>query len=175
MYERWTQYRDTNYSVCEWGRVRNNKTQRELALSKNKQGFLYVKIIINGHEYIRSVAVMVAETYHGEAQPPFNSIIHLDNDRQNCSAENLKWRPRGYALQYHRQFDDGNRFIEICAPFIELTEKRTQAFENFAQAGKTFGVLDRAIKYNLLANQLQHSQHLELLPVPITKHKFVYL
>jgi hypothetical protein len=47
----------------------------------------------------------VAEAFLTDPYPDhFNSVIHLNGDRQDCRVQNLARRPRTFAIRYHRQF-----------------------------------------------------------------------
>jgi hypothetical protein len=71
----------------------------------NKEGITYVGLIADGVQQKRTIAHLVAKAF---LDPPpnsgFDSVIHLDGDRFNFSADNLMWRPRWFAMRFHRQF-----------------------------------------------------------------------
>jgi hypothetical protein len=93
-----------DYAVNTLGEVHNIKTGMPRRTSINQQGIVKISLY-RGRELItRSVAVMVAEAFCDGYTDLFNTPIHLDGDRVNCRADNLMWRPRWYAVQYHRQF-----------------------------------------------------------------------
>lgn len=66
---------------------------------------------------MRSVAVLVAEAFLPRPRDPElnNAVIHRDGNRHNVRAKNLMWRPRGYAIRYHQQFDY-YRFHRMLTP-----------------------------------------------------------
>lgn len=93
-----------DYAVSNLGEVHNIKTGMPRKTSINQQGIVKISLY-QGRELItRSVAVLVAEAFCGGQTDLFNTPIHLDGDRENCRADNLMWRPRWFAVRYHRQF-----------------------------------------------------------------------
>lgn len=105
MRERWHELEEfPDYAISELGEVHNIKTGMPRRTSINQQGIVKISLY-HGRELItRSVAVMVAEAFCEGQTEFFNTPIHLDGDRENCRADNLMWRPRWFAVQYHRQF-----------------------------------------------------------------------
>lgn len=106
MRERWYELDEfPDYAVSDLGSVHNIKTGMPRKTSINQQGIVKITLY-QGRELItRSVAVMVAEAFVEGKSEFFNTPIHLDGDRENCTADNLMWRPRWFAVQYHRQFE----------------------------------------------------------------------
>lgn len=106
MRERWHELEEfPDYAVSDLGHVHNIKTGMPRKTSINQQGIVKISLY-QGRELItRSVAVMVAEAFCEGKTSFFNTPIHLDGDRENCRADNLMWRPRWFAVQYHRQFE----------------------------------------------------------------------
>ena len=94
-----------NILVNPFGQFYNTRTERSIATSK-ASGHLKVNLAsVDGGYKTRGVARIVAEVFN---EPPpnerFDTIIHLDGDVSNCFAGNLMWRPRWYAIKFHKQF-----------------------------------------------------------------------
>lgn len=129
------------YSVSRYGNIRNDDTGRVLVLTRNQHGIIQVGLMRHGIQYKRSVAVLVA---HAFLDPPaleaFDTPIHLDGDKSNCNYGNLMWRPRWFAVKYHRQFD-----LDPVIPHrvIELTSK--MKFRTSRRAATLFGILEEEI------------------------------
>lgn len=110
-----------DYAVSELGDITNIKTGQPRKLSVNQQGIPKISLYSEDGKLItRSVARLIAEAF---VQRPdaeaFDTPIHLDGDQRNCRADNLVWRPRWFAIKYHKQF----RMPEFHAArgtFIEL-------------------------------------------------------
>jgi len=130
------------YSVSYFGSVRNDDTGRSMALTKNQHGIVQVGLMRNGVQYKRGVALLVAKAF---LPPPissvFNTPINLDGDRSNNHIENLMWRPRWFAIFYHRQFYNGKRGFR--EPVIDV--KTNEWFPNSWEAAIKYGLLDREI------------------------------
>lgn len=93
------------YSVSTTGLVRNDETGRVLTRLVNRQGITYVGITKGGSQRNRSVPRLVAEAFLPLPRyKTFDTPINLDGDRLNNHVDNLMWRPRWFAMRYHRQF-----------------------------------------------------------------------
>lgn len=135
-------YEFPGYSVSNMGRVRNDDSDRIMTMLRNQYGITHVSLMRNRKQYKRSVAVLVANaflpTYESEA---FDTPVHLNGDRSDCRAENLIWRPRWFAVKYHRQFL--NNRVSIRMTLVD--EKTGDEFRNSMVAATTFGLLDSDI------------------------------
>lgn len=130
------------YSVSHDGRVRNDKRDRVLAITKNQLGIFQVGLTRGKKQYKRGVALLVAQAYLD--LPPseaFNTPINLDGDRSNCAADNLMWRPRWFAISYHKQFFNGK--LGFNEPVMEIHTK--EWFPTSWDAAIKYGLLDREI------------------------------
>lgn len=136
MPEIWMPIRDfPKYLISPEGLVKNKQRRMLVKTRQNAQGIVMVNLMGDGRRHTRSVALLVAQTYLSPPRnPSYNSIIFLDGDRSNCSALNLMWRPRWYAVRYHKMFEREPMNISVM---IEDT-------------GETFGTLREAcMKYGL--------------------------
>lgn len=130
------------YSVSSEGRVMNNNTGRVLALQMNQHGVVNAGLMKNGIQHKRSVALLVATAFLPPASSKaFNTPINLDGDKTNNAVENLMWRPRWFAREYHRQFP-------IRKPALRSTLRDTktgEVYENSADAAVRNGLLDKEV------------------------------
>ena len=135
------------YSVSNDGYVVNNATGRILSNSTVQYNMRTVAFSIGGEQHRRSVAVLVARAFLPE--PPrddFNTIIHLDGDRANCRSDNLAWRPRWFAINYHmerhkkpyRNFHEDIRIVETW-----------EVFDTLSEPAMKYGLLERDIHRSL--------------------------
>lgn len=103
---RWAKIPDfPDYSVSDEGWVRNDDTGRILVITLNSHGVAQVGLMRHGQQYKRGVARLVATAHlDPSAIDTFDTPINLDGDRTNNNVYNLMWRPRWFAVKYHRQF-----------------------------------------------------------------------
>lgn len=127
------------YSVSSLGRVMKNATGRDMAQSKNNTG--HMKVAMLDHENVRrtvEVSRLVAFAFVDGYSNVFNAPIYLDGNKEHTFADNLAWRPRWFAVKYHRQFR--NTAFHISAPIVETTTR--QRFRDSLEAVKACGVLE---------------------------------
>lgn len=137
----------TDYAVSDQGRVVNENTGRFMTLSRNQQGYRIVFLRQSNKQYTRSVTTLVADAFvpRDPARPHFDSIIHLDGNKDNLRFTNLERRPRWFVIKYHKQFEYF-RFhgklhpYGIEVPIIDLSTGET--FFNSTAAAVKFGLLD---------------------------------
>lgn len=110
-----------DYAISEFGEIINMKTGAPRKVSQNIQGVSKISLYRGRELHTRSIAVLVASKFLEAPEEPFDTIIHLDGDRQNCEANNLMWRPRWFAIKYHKQFlhdefhDDKSHMVELTS------------------------------------------------------------
>lgn len=148
MREQWIELEDyPGYAISSEGRVMNTVTDLIKSPSQNQQGILMVNMSVHNRQTIRSVAVLVAKFFldSDEWPPHFDTPIHLDGDKANCSAENLAWRPRWFAVKYHRQFNPIERETRYgfrCP--VEIIDTG-EVFPTSWEAAVKYGLLDHEI------------------------------
>lgn len=135
-------YEFPGYIVSDRGDIRKEGNGHVVRLSSTKKGLTKVGLTKGGQQHTRSVALLVAEAYVPGRTDIFDTPIHLDGDRANCRAHNLIWRPRWFAVKYHRQFD----FSEFHNPAVRIRDLDTGAlFCGFAELCSRFGLLYRDV------------------------------
>lgn len=127
-----------DYAVNTLGEIHNIKTGMPRKLSINQRGNVKISLYKNGKElHTRSVAVLVADAFCEGKTSFFNTPTHLDGDHTNCRADNLAWRPRWFAVQYHRQFFDP-QFHNANVRIVEINSGRE--FYSVKEACMTLGL-----------------------------------
>lgn len=95
------------YYVSNYGRVRSEMSNRNLKWSPVQYGVPTVGLMKEdgGHlrQFRRSVPLLVARAFLPAPVEPADTPIHLDGDRSNPRADNLAWRPRWFAVCYHKE------------------------------------------------------------------------
>lgn len=131
------------YSVSSQGLIQNDHTGRILKQSVNQYDSVNVGLRRGGREYKRSVSLLVANAFMPVRQTrAFDTPINLDGERQNNCIENLRWRPRWFAVRYFRQFD----IIEFGVPTPVEDVDSGEQFATSWEAAITYGLLDLEIR-----------------------------
>lgn len=150
------------YCVNALGQVRHIRTERIVTPQLTKQGVAYVSLVREtSHQYKRSLALLVARAFIPQPSVQFDTPITLNGDRLDCSVENLMWRPRWFALQYHRQFRE-RYFHPILVPIRDLDTGCI--FRDGLDACSTLGLLERDLHLSI-------ENHTVAFPV---MHRFDY-
>lgn len=127
------------YSVNKLGQVQHNRTGRLQRPQMNQYGTVYVGLVRDWEQKKRSLALLVARTFIPQDLEDFDTPINLDGDRFNCSVENLMWRPRWFALQFHMQFKLWPESL-IEAPVRQLSDGKV--FRDSREVATAYGLLE---------------------------------
>lgn len=127
------------------GLIMSKVSDRIIRSRTNQQGHLMLGLSVNGVQYTRSVALLVAKAF---LPPPrnaaYNSVIHLNGDRSDCRAMNLMWRPRWFSLKYHQMFDQAPIRVKT---YIRDTD---QVFHSLREACTTYGLIEQATYIDMM-------------------------
>lgn len=149
-----------DYAVNQFGEVGNMKSGMIRKLSTNRQGIVKVSLYRHGKElHTRSVAVLVAENFVEGQTEIFNTPIHLDGEKSNCAAFNLMWRPRWYAIQYHRQF------------YIDAFHAKTPALVEINTGQEYDNIKDACTHLGLFYNDVYKS-YVSEVETPVVRYEF---
>ena len=154
-----------SYSINQYGEIVNPKNEVFRRYSVAQNGMQKVTLYdTDGRLKTRSVAVLVAKTFCEPLTPHCNTVIHLDGDFTNCRADNLTWRPRWYAVKFHRQF----HYDVFHTGYAHL--------EDIEEIGS--GRQYRSIKEVCMVEGLYcvdvYKSLVEEIPVPVTGQEFSY-
>lgn len=154
------------YAISELGAIMNTTTDMLKHPSKNQQGILMVNFARHGRQTVRSVALLVADRFVDRRDWPdhFDTPIHLNGDREDCRAVNLTWRPRWFAVMYHKQFNSTN----FGVPAFTQPIKNVETGEVFVNSW------DAALQYGMLENQLVLGT-MNREPVPFQQYRFEFI
>lgn len=137
------------YSVNRFGDVKFEYFARLAVPQINQTSCVYVALMRDGKQNQRSLARIVARAFLEKPVFPFNTPIHLDGNRWNCAADNLMWRPRWFAVQYHRQFK--YRYDKpINRPV--MARDQDEIFPNSFEAAIRYGLLERDVVLSVYNN-----------------------
>lgn len=131
-----------DYLISTSGNVKNHQG-RLLSLRVNAQDITMVGLSQDGKQHMRAVDLLVA---HAFLEPPqfsaFTSVIHLNGVRSDNHVNNLMWRPRWFAVKYHRQFKE-DLFNDWNAPIYIMDTD--EVFNNPREIAVKYGVLERSV------------------------------
>lgn len=98
-------YFEENYEVSDQGRVRHAVSKLIKTSFVNNFGVPYVTLWdrTRRRNVNKPVATLLAETFIPRNNYDFDTVIYLNGNRENLSIANLAWRPRAFAINYHRQ------------------------------------------------------------------------
>jgi hypothetical protein len=108
----WIQLRDLpTYAISRQGQVKNLRQDRILSQRVNQQGQPFVSVYDKGWNRSLSPHILVAHYFELPKECPpnmdpltFDQLIHKNGDKTDCRYENLAWRPRWFAIAFHKQF-----------------------------------------------------------------------
>lgn len=104
MKEEWVKIiHHSNYSVSNFGQVRNDRTGHILKACFNTDGYLQLNL---GKNKAVRVHVIVKESFHGP-RPEGYEIHHIDGDRSNPELWNLQFVTRSEHLKI--SYKEGNK------------------------------------------------------------------
>lgn len=134
------------YSVNNLGQVRNDNTDRVLAVRENQYGVTFVGLSRGYRQYQRSLALLVANAFIPNSSEIWDTPINLDGDKYNCAVENLMWRPRAFAIRYQQQFKHGPE-RHVNGPLRAIGDDLV--FEDSFTAAMYYGLLEAEIRDSL--------------------------
>jgi len=133
-----------NYSVSSFGRVINNRHQKEMFLSPTQYGDLTVGMVKNRKQYRRSVKVLVARAFVEGENDVDDTPMLLDGNRSNLHHSNIVWRPRWLAWKYIRQFNDPKPYWDRGP----IEDRAGNRYESIIIASMTIGSLAKDIMWS---------------------------
>jgi hypothetical protein len=150
--EKWLPIADfEHYAVSNLGRICNLKRDALLTIHPNNQGIAKVGLqYSSGRLTSRSVAVLVAEAFLRRERETFNSPINRDGDRMNCQVDNLLWRPRWFAVKFHRQFLS-DTFRHPTRSFMEIDTR--EIFTDYITPCVSYGLYYVDVILSYMNNQ----------------------
>jgi hypothetical protein len=95
----------------------------------------------HGFYHSRNLGKLVARAFRDREEPHWNTVVYLDGNKTNCSAENLVWRPRWFAIRYHRE-----KRYALAAGYFPIRNLDTgEIFTNVREVSICFGSLESEI------------------------------
>lgn len=132
------------YSISNFGQVINDKTHRTMAQLSNQSGYTYVSLTSSqGNQISVSVPLLVARAFlEPDPRKLFTTPINLNGYRRDNFVGNLMWRPKWFAMRYHRQFLSPPR--GFLRPVYDVVTG--EVYETSFDAAVRYGLLDYDIR-----------------------------
>ena len=108
------------YTITSCGRVINNNTGRELALTEVRGGELTVGLMRHGKTHRRSVKRLIAEAFVEGEDEINDTPVLLDGRKDNLYSSNIVWRPRWLAWKYSQQFKEPQPHWYLYGPIYDI-------------------------------------------------------
>lgn len=137
--QRWVEIPEfPDYEVSDWGLIFNLRRRTVMSPTRNNHGHMRISLVNDRGRFTRSVARLVAEAFVEPPEPLCDHIVILDGNLTNIAAENLVWRPAGFAWEYARQ-------LKVDQPMhyknLEVTNVNTgAAYPSIVHAGMAEGL-----------------------------------
>jgi len=110
---------------------------RVLKQQLNHNGYLQVRIPVDGKWVTKSVHRLVAQTF---IKTPDNlpEVNHMDCDRRNNNIDNLEWCDNSYNVQYREKFGKAQNKPVFA---INLTTLEVSRFHSQNEASRELGIV----------------------------------
>lgn len=147
MNERWKDAPgyEGRYEVSDLGRVRSRRCVLKQHLSDT--GYWRVPLRADGKFRLVRVHRLVCEAFNGPPNILHRHVAHLDNNRQNARADNLKWvspPENAYHKRHHGTHQAGEKHPRAKLT-VEQVEEIRNSDERHTDLARRFGVRDAAI------------------------------
>lgn len=141
--EEWKVIADTNgmYSVSNYGRVRNNVTNKFMKPIPYVNGYLGVGLMINGRQKKVRIHRLVGQYFVANPNN-FPQINHKDEDKTNNNAANLEWCTAKYNICYGTKIQ---RTIEKTSKKVLCVELNKE-YPSISEAARAIGCNESSIR-----------------------------
>jgi len=136
-----------DYSVSNYGRIRNDKTGRILKPGKNSCGYFLVVLCKNGIVKTHTIHRLVANAFIPNPENKF-TVNHIDGCKTNNHADNLEWNT--YSENIQHGYDTGLQKAIKGSKHVNSKLSENQVLEirhlyttgeyTYRELGKMFGV-----------------------------------
>lgn len=149
---------ETNYSVSDTGRIRNDFTNKELSLSE-QQGYLHTTLSINKKPKRFRVHRLVALMFIPNNNPLKNVVNHKDGNRSNNNVSNLEWvtQQENTIHAWETGLATSKRKKKVSQ--YDLNGKLLNTFDSITNAAKLTGSMDSKITICCQGFRISHNNY----------------
>lgn len=143
--EQWRTIKDyPNYSVSNYGRVRNDKRNKLMGFEIDKGGYARIRLCNCGHNKKFWVHRLVAQAFIPNPNE-YPCVNHIDEDKQNNNVTNLQWcthkQNNNYGTRNKRISEKLKISRKGCKPtFVKPVIVDDVLYESFAAASRDTGI-----------------------------------
>lgn len=136
------------YQINEHGEIKNIKTNKFRKLSIKKNGYVYVDLYKTGKGKWYRVHRLVAEAFIPNPNNlPY--VMHLDNNKENNSVDNLKWGTVSENTQ--QAYDDG--LIDLYEDFILFNDDNQIECHGYKEILNLTGYKNKSTIWSAIKNK----------------------
>ena len=137
------------YAIDENGNVFSYYRKKQKSIFISYHGYEMVTLSINKKQKNYAIHYLMAITYVGEKPTPTHQVMHLDGNKRNNKASNLKWgtgRENHLEKKNHGTFQEGEKhgMHKLTAEQVLEIKASNLPLVHFA---KLFNVTPEAISY----------------------------
>lgn len=136
MEEIWKNFEE-NYSISNYGRIKNNKTQRILKLRPSHRGYLKTNISIKGKLKTVFPHRLVAE-YFIPNPHNFKQVNHIDGCKENNKIFNLEWIDQEGNMKHAFKMGLIKSYTKPCIQ-LDINNNIIKEFNSITEASNYFG------------------------------------
>lgn len=132
------------YDISNKGEIRNSRTERQMKMSANQEGIVRVGLMKReeGRQVTVSVLRLVARMFVQGRSATFDTPIQLTGNRHDLRSDNIKWRPRWFAVKFYRQFEETNNAV-FGSPIYDV--ETAEQYATSREASMANGILEADI------------------------------
>lgn len=142
MIEEFKQIKNTHYSISNFGRIRNDRTNKILKAQKNIHGYMVILIYEEGKPKNRQIHRLLLETFKPCENMHKLQVNHIDHNRSNNYIDNLEWvtPSQNCNRKKDRVFYNSKKCFDNFG----------NCFESFREAGRFYGISANTVKNDCL-------------------------
>lgn len=154
----------TDYIISENGDVFSLKTNRIKSYFVDKDGYKRIELSVNGKRIKKYIHRMVAETFIPIRIEGYDTVNHIDGDKQNNHYTNLEWCTPKYNTQHaiksglRNNNGERNGRSKYSDELIDKVRKQFKLGKSVKELSKLFNI-DKIYLYQILNNKVRFNDY----------------